>query len=404
LVARATPARHGVDGYIEWLVDPAESTDDHDGQPINFYNRSSYVMVEAGQVVGRIIAPILGEDGRDVLGRTLAARSGKAASLTLNETIMANREGQLLAQQAGVLVRTGDAARIDNVLDIPEFVDFSTGNISFDGNVCIHKGIRDLFVVQATGNVDVHGLIEAATVDCGGNMIVRGGMAGRERGQVAVGGDMVARYLDRVCGQIHGELRIEHEVINCNLTIHGSVQSPQGSIIGGRLIVVGAVVIGTLGSDAGVPTSLLLGTVPTLETPMFQLDPIIEQLTAKRDALLSEQKQLGMNRRLNALVKERQTEILYELQQAEQYLTRATVARQTLEVEIGKRRTIDVTIDRRLYHGVMFTVGPRQLCIEQEQRGPVRIRLGSDGQLMFARGDGPAQALSQIAKVHTLAT
>ena len=50
-------------------------------------------------------------------------------------------------------------------LDIPANVDFSTGDINFLGDVCIHGDICSGFTVRAIGNITVGGVVEACTVE-----------------------------------------------------------------------------------------------------------------------------------------------------------------------------------------------------------------------------------------------
>ncbi len=75
-------------------------------------------------------------------------------------------------------------------------MDFSTGNIDFEGDVRVLKGIRDIFEVRATGNIEVGGLIEASTIDAGGSVFAKGGMAGAR----GVGGRRCDHPLHRFVG------------------------------------------------------------------------------------------------------------------------------------------------------------------------------------------------------------
>ena len=258
-LAETTAPIAGEDGRVQWaLGDTGDEPQELGSDPIDFYEQSAYTLVEPEQVIGKIIPPTQGAPGTDIFGNTIAARNGKTVRLSLGKTIQKNAAGELVAQAHGPLVRSGSQVKILEFIDVPEFVDFSTGNINFQGDVHIRKGVRDRFVDEATGNVIVDGLVEAATIKCGGTLAVRGGFAGREKGLAQVGTDLVGKYLDNVQGEIKGELRIDREINNCELTVCGALRSPGGTVMGGTITCQGEAEVAAMGSPSGVPTHIIM--------------------------------------------------------------------------------------------------------------------------------------------------
>lgn len=258
-IAQAIPPVAGQDGDVQWCFDGAGGEPQEEGDnPIDFYEQSSYTLVEPDQVIGKILPPTQGTPGTDVFGKPVAAVNGKATKLKYSKNIRKNPAGELVAMSGGPLVCSGDYVKILDLIEVSEFVDFSTGNIQFKGDVYIRKGVRDRFVVEATGNVVVDGLVEAATIKCGGTLAVRGGFAGREQGAAQIGGDMLGKYLDNIHGEVQGELRIDREIVNCELTVFGTLNSPGSTIMGGTITCHGQVEVAVLGSPSGVPTHLVV--------------------------------------------------------------------------------------------------------------------------------------------------
>ncbi len=402
VIAHGTPPQHGEDGRVDWLVD--QHPDEDDNRPASHYDRTAFIMVKPGQVIGRLHRPTIGTDGRDVCGRTLAARDGKDCRLKLDETILRKANGDLVAQAEGLLHRDRDAACIRNFLEVSDNVDFSTGNIDFRGDIAIRNDVKDCFVVRATGHVEVHGMIEAATIECGGDLIARGGFAGREQGRASVGGSLRGKYLDNIHAEARGDLCIDREVINCRLVIHGRIDSPAGSIIGGQTVVTGAAHIAALGSPAGVPTELVVGTVPRLEPFADELARLADDLRRQHDALAEEQdriNKLSGKKRMTAVDKERQTEIAFELMQVGPALRKAEATLANLQALIERERTVDVRVERRLHNGVVFVFAGNHYRIQREVRGPVRIARGDRGEAVFEHPDGTGGLLAQIADVST---
>ena len=70
-------------------------------------------------------------------------------------------------------------------------VDNSTGNIKFIGNVVRGNFVR---LVGSIGNVEAYGVGKARQVS-EGNIILRRGMTGNNKGRLIAGGDIVAKYI-----------------------------------------------------------------------------------------------------------------------------------------------------------------------------------------------------------------
>jgi uncharacterized protein (DUF342 family) len=265
-----------------------------EAQPVSFYDRCAFVFVKEGQRLGRVVPPTDGEDGLDVFGNAIAAKPGRAVSLRVDDSILLASDGEMTAQLDGVLSRSRDKASVKQYLELPQGVDFSTGNIDFDGDVKVINGVRDLFKVSATGNLEIAGLIECAQIQAGGDIVSAGGMAGREEGTLRAGGDLTIRYIDSTHVTVGGSLRIEREAINCEITVNGKIESPQASIIGGRTSCIGPIEVAALGSHGGTHTTVIVGCVPPLEEKLTQLDAIIARLESTKEKADEEMQKLKM--------------------------------------------------------------------------------------------------------------
>ncbi len=402
VLARSRAPVDGEDGRVEWIVDRQDTPDDAD---TSYYDRHTYVTVSAGQVIAQVHEPTTGEDGVDVRGKAIPARVGKPVSIQIDESILRDGTGKLIAQAAGVLNRNGDRISISEQLEIDEYVDFSTGNIEFDGDVLVRKGVRDCFVIRASGSVEVAGLIEAATIECGQDLKATGGFAGRERGRAVVGRHLLGKYFDNIEATVRGDLIADREIINCDLVIDGELRSPHAAIIGGRVKAVGVSLVGTLGSEGHVPTHVILGTVPRLEPFTAQLDVLVGELTRKTQKLEADLAQLKEHtkRRATAADKERETELIFEIMTGQEHLTRARCALEALQQRIRDYRKVDLTVDRKIHSGVILSVGDRSFTLQDEIRGPVRVFETGRGEVVFKVGEAEPRPLAQIADLSSRA-
>ena len=320
-VAEAQAAVHGADGYIQWLVEQVHKPPALPDGNISFYEQSAYTIVRADQVIGRIVPPTDGVEGRNVLGQPIPCKKGQAIEPRFDGTIVINDAGQIVAQIDGVLVRERLRSTILAALEVPGYVDFSTGNIEFHGDVIIRKGVRDLFHVRTTGGIDVRGLVEAATLECDKDLVLAGGMVGRARGLIRCKGNVIARHLNRTRLEVLGDLQFDKEMINCDAAVRGSVKSLKGAIIGGTLVGARDIAVAVLGSPAGVDTTLQLGSLPLLRARVFKLDQVIVQLGHLLQALVQQREQLvPAVRRQHPASRERLVKVIEDLRTVDQQM------------------------------------------------------------------------------------
>lgn len=387
VIARGVEAVNGTDGTLEWLIDQEMPGGDPDESgAVSHYDRSAFVRVSAGQVIGKITPATPGSDGADVRGGAAAARAGREVPLKVDDSILRDASGNLIAQRDGLLSRKGNLARVDSVLEVEGDVDFSTGHIDFPGDVVVAKGVREQFRVRATGCVTVRGRIESAQIECGGDLIAEGGAAGKDDAILAVGGSMNARYLDGVIARVNGDLIIDNEAINCQIEVTGDVRSPGGSVIGGRLSSSGRVTLNDLGSDAGVQTSVVLQRPMGLAGVIERLDPCLTRLKRRIAELEGELKRINDGKRkLNSAEKERSTELEYELHRLSERVSRCSVLRDLAAERIKEYSRREVLALGRVYPGATITCGGRTVSITRELRGPVHIRADAGGRLVYRR-------------------
>lgn len=417
-IAQAVVPVPGQDGMVQWEAldeqppvdnpitdtksnaDAAHKNVANTNAPSSHYERSAFTMVKKGQALGKVIAPVPAVDGVDVRGSRIAAEQGTPVTLDLDETIRCDANGNIIAMLDGVFIRQLLKLRIRNILQVTDFVDFSTGHIDFDGEIQINKGVRDCFIVKATGDIHIQGLIEAATIECGGSLVAAGGFAGREQGRAIVGCHLQGKYLDNIQATVGGDLAIAREVVNCDLQINGNVASPKSAIMGGKLCVTGSIHVATLGSPAGVHTQLVLGHVPKLELLVDKLKPILEALTAQRKELLATQNKLEyFGDRATPKDRDKLIDITHELAMIQTRWLRARHAMDAMATSIGIKRTVELAVERKLHAGVCLIVQGKSYVLDQDIQGPVYVRLDHAGQVVYKQGLQKPVPLKTIARV-----
>lgn len=141
VIARGTPPRDGRDAQLELLVDLERRAGQvaEDGS-IDFREVNFAANVRPGQVLARRTRPTPGVPGQDVLGRVLPARDGQDQPLAAGKNVQLTRDGeseQFAAEIVGAVRRANDEISVSEVLNIKGDICYQTGNLSFDGEICV---------------------------------------------------------------------------------------------------------------------------------------------------------------------------------------------------------------------------------------------------------------------------
>lgn len=370
VIARAVAAVHGENGRVEWVrgCPHDESAGNAGASPgrIDYYNQAHYVAVNSGSLLATLRPPTPGRDGLDIYGKVLKAKSGTPATIKTDSTISINSEGNLIAQINGILRGQGVFWKIVPLFDVLA-VNFSTGNIFFKGSVVVRGDVCDRFVVHASEDVTVQGVIGAGTIICGRNLHANCGMASDGRGSLLVAGDAMAGYLHNVHGVVRGKLLARKEIINCGLSVGQDLICDAGAVIGGSIAIGGSAVIGVLGSIKGTTTTLVFAA----DSALAELDEVLQ--AGSGEAGVAAFDPLRANERIRSC------------------------ALRSCEYNPAKTRPVHLTIQRNLHPGVVIRTGRSRVRIDRTMRGPIHIHGDSQGGLFYRMGDSVSHPLSELS-------
>lgn len=199
LVAKGVPAVAGDDAKIEYYF---RGGSQKAGQPLEMsdgrvdFRELGYIEnVTKGQVLATKTPPTLGLPGQNVLGEELPARNGKDTPLRAGTNAMLSEdELSVIALIDGQPKQDGSRISVQPIIVVAGDVDFSTGNINFQGSVKINGNVLPGFIIKATQDIEVGGVMEGATVEAGGKVSVKGGV--RQHSVITAHGDVTVRFVD----------------------------------------------------------------------------------------------------------------------------------------------------------------------------------------------------------------
>lgn len=412
LIAEWTAPVHGENARIDWQprfrpdgsVDPDAEAVDEAVAATDHYNRVRRIKVAEGDVLGRLIPPGDGVDGRDVCGRAVPANRGRKLALQPDQTVQVEADGSIRALKAGVLSLARLRLAVVDSMEVEGAVDFSTGNIDFVGSIKVKDGVRDNFTLKATGDVSIGGLVEAADLLVGGDCVCERGVAARGSGHLLVDGSLESAYLNGVVGRVRGSLAIAREIVGCELLVGGDVDVSRGSIVGGTLVVGGALRAGAIGTEAGAKTVIRIGGMPMELAKAARINELSREL-AKRVAPLEEREFAITSKggKATAAEKESLTELAFEIAEVRRRLQLLELKRRELLVAAGSARVVKVDVARAIHAGTTILVGNREARITSTIKGPLTLGWDENRNLQFRVAGGRVQELRDVASVREVA-
>lgn len=284
-IAIGKPVVHGEDGYIEDFFERATKqkfVEDEHGR-VDYFNLNLVQNVEKGGVICQAVPPKEGVPGRTVLGQEIACKTGKAAVLPKGRNTEASEDGtKLLAVKSGRVEFSGRSFVVKSVLEINGNVDFSSGNINFVGDVHIHGDVSSGFTIRTIGDVTIDGVVEAAEIEAGGDLIVAKGILGDSRAVLRAHHDIYAQYMENCTIHCRGDLKTDC-IVNCDIYCDGEVQvrTGRGTMIGGRIRAARGINAKIVGSKSESVTTVYLGGQPCANYEREFLQKSLEELEAE---------------------------------------------------------------------------------------------------------------------------
>jgi uncharacterized protein (DUF342 family) len=238
-------------------------------------------------------------------------------------------------------------------------VDFNVGNIQFDGNVIVTGNVIEGFKVSATGDVDIGGIVDEASIVAGGSIRIAGGVTSHHHTSLCAGGDIRARYLNRVDAQAGRHICIERQIRNSTILCGASVLVQRGGIVGGRIRAAGPIQAVSFGSARFVSTYLEAGAglVATLgfgteQASMRDLLRQIERLQADIGGLINRPENVA---RLNKTQRGRFTRRERELKKAREEVDKLQAA--VVEDRDAANDEVVVVVTREAFPNTKIQIG-----------------------------------------------
>lgn len=256
LVAEGLPAINGEDAQIELYEITTPKPTVIDKGNVNHYELNLINHVKKGDWLGERTDFTPGISGKTVKSKEIPPIPGRNSPLLYDRvSVFENYQDgltTLYSKKNGAVYYRGDNIGVYDFLEIKGNIDFSTGNIDFDGFLSIKGTVEDNFAVIANKDVEILsengvGAVEKI-ISREGNIYIRGGITGKGRAVVRCKKNLYVKFLSDITVECEGSVYVGFYCMNANIRAKQViVDSPKGRIIGGNIdaeICVSAAEIG----------------------------------------------------------------------------------------------------------------------------------------------------------------
>lgn len=391
LIAQGMPPVPGQDAQFHSLVPEMQERRPQINEHgiADYRNLGSLILVKQGDPLMRRTLPTEGKKGKNILGHILTPKPSQntpfAADLK-GATFDPDDCDLLVSSIIGQPLLIPNGVMVSPTITVPK-VDISTGNLSFDGTINILGDVMEGMKVYALNDIFIGGTVEAAELEAGGNISIKGGVIGNSDtnsslaasvgGKISCKGSVSVRFAKYFNIEAGTNIVIEEYSMNNQLTamnqiLVGKPGGKKGLIIGGNTRAMMLVQAASVGSDAGIKTYIQAGLNPHTQEQLNTIDREIESNGKNQDdikkiiAFIENNPEKDKN---GLLDKARRT-----LDKLTTEIAQHQAIRESLLAEISFAEYAKVVVDHTLCTGVEVRIG-NQIWKAKEERGKTVFRL-----------------------------
>jgi len=206
-----------------------------------------------------------GINGYDVTGKELKALPGKNTDISLGAGVYRDSADNNVVKAAvdGIIFydEKKNTLEVQKLYKVQKSVDYHTGNINVKSSVEVEGDVKPYFKITTPYNIQIRGIIDNASVNCGGSLSVTGGIVGDGKQLICVSGDVHTAYINnqyvKCCSSIYVNSEIRNSIIECE----DEIVMVKGSsvIIGGKISAKNKIVAAIVGNIYSVRTEIEVG-------------------------------------------------------------------------------------------------------------------------------------------------
>lgn len=256
LVAKGTLPTNGDDAQIKYFDLSQRKPQIRKDGTANYYELDLIHTVTKGDWLGQKKPPTEGRDGITVTGKKLPAKRGKDKPLRYDRKTIEeyNENGIIIIKSLtdGAVAYKNGKIFVEKHLVVDD-VDYSVGNIKFDGFVTIKGTVKDGFSVVAKYDISIlndMGIGATGKIQSiDGSIFIKGGINGKFVTEIEAKKDVYVKYCNEATITAGRKIDIGYYSIDCNLKAKKIFMDKNiGKLIGGNISAESQIITATIGN------------------------------------------------------------------------------------------------------------------------------------------------------------
>ncbi len=300
VVARGQMVEEGVHGYYEYFFD----TEGSNGKPkiredgsVDYTAINNVTNIKKGDKIALYHPAVPGKDGILVDGTVTKAGLVKEMP-PLRGVAIKREDNTYYANETGKIELNESTIDIRNIHEISGDVDYNTGRVEFWGDITINGNVGAGAYIRSGRNLIINGVVEAATLFAGGDIILKRGVQGNMQAKVKARGNIMANFLEQCQVECDGNIDANY-ILNATVTSGQKikVQGKKGSIIGGVCSGLTGVETEHIGNESEVKTIVHAGYMKDTYDKWIMLRAQEQEVEAQLQEALEQMEDLLKRRR-----------------------------------------------------------------------------------------------------------
>lgn len=384
-VAEGSAQVQGTPGYFEYHFDTTvnrKPTIRPDGTA-DYMSIKTIETIQEGDVIATYHPAVQGSRGMSVRGQILEPKPVRDLPPLIgrgfdrssdNLTYTAKITGKIEVNQGKI--------SISPVHEVQGDVGIETGNIKFNGDVIVHGGVHDGAVIDAAGNVIIHGLIEDCDIRAGKDLFLLSGVKGNEKTIIDCRGSVTAQFIEYAIITCGGDITADYffkSKVSCDGRIE--LNGNNASIIGGYVSAVQGIEVNDIGNSFGTTTNVAVGVDIERAAEYEMLAKKIQAISANVQKIkkgIEEFDRLGEERGINYKEDPRRMQLLRVRIRDEAVVLEETKKLSRLKEVIMSGRGATIKVYRRLHAGSNISIDDHHVTI-QDMHERIEIEKSEEG-------------------------
>lgn len=320
---------------------------------IDYKNLDNIIMVRKGDTLITKKPASAGVRGINIKGEEIVPLPGKDYVILVSDGATVNETGTVFtAMVDGYVDYNGKKLGVYPVYIVKKDLDYSVGNIKFNGSVHVCGDVLSGFKIEADKHILVDGICQDCELIAKGNVILRTGMKSSGTGFVKAGGSAIVGYAEKARIHAKEDIEIKKYAFNCELFAGGNIDamSGEGIVAGGTVRAFSSVSVKKLGTQGNSKFTVIVGSKYFIE---FELERLRREQQRIKETL--EQIDVALSR--FDLTREKirshpKIEKMFEVKSSLQTLTSDLSDREDWLIRDNRAKNPKVKVKENIFEGV----------------------------------------------------